>query len=77
MTEENTYLAAAYGDDEILAAAREHGYKTFQEMVAKLSAEGLSLQAMALRLGLVVQRFTAYHAKWMRDNAEPLNLEDV
>jgi hypothetical protein len=46
-------------------------------MVAKLSLEGLSLSDIARRLGLVAQRFTAYHAKWMRDNAEPLDLEDV
>ena len=53
------------------------GYDGFQEMVAKLSLEGLSLADIADRLGLVAQRFTAYHAKWMRDNAEPLDLEDV
>jgi hypothetical protein len=53
------------------------GYGSFQEMVAKLSLEGLSLSDIARRLGLVAQRFTAYHAKWMRDNAEPLDLEDV
>jgi len=53
------------------------GYAGFQEMVAKLSLDGLSLADIADKLGLVPQRFTAYHAKWMRDRAEPLNLENV
>ena len=53
------------------------GYDGFQEMVAKLSLEGLSLSDIAEKLGLVPQRFTAYHARWMKANAKPLDLEDV
>ena len=53
------------------------GYDGFQEMVAKMSLEGISLTDIATKLGLVPQRFTAYHARWMRDHAEPLDLEDV
>lgn len=53
------------------------GYDGFQEMVSKLSLEGLSLADIAERLGLVAQRFTAYHAKWMQNHSKPLDLEDV
>jgi hypothetical protein len=74
---ENTYLQSAFSDDQVDEIVAEAGYSSFQEMVAKLSSEGLSLQQMAERLDVSVQPFTAYHAKWMRYNAQPLNLEDV
>jgi hypothetical protein len=53
------------------------GYDGFQEMVSKMSTDGLSLSDIAKRIGLVPQRFTAYHAKWMKEHAKPLDLEDV
>jgi len=77
MSTTNTYLAGAYDDATMQDVVAREGLGSFQEMVAKLSAEGLSLQQMAARLDLSTQRFTAYHALWMRRNAEPLNLEDV
>ena len=73
----NTYLRSAYSDEQIQEAVKGAGFNTFREMVSKFSAEGLSLQQMAVRLDLAVQRFTAYHALWMRLNADPLNLENV
>lgn len=63
--------------DQPHADRLRNGYGSFQEMVAKLSLDGLSLADIADRLHLVPQRFTAYHAKWMREHAEPLNLENV
>ena len=73
----NTYLDNAYDDGDINEAVTAAGFSTFQEAVSKMSLEGLSLAHIAERLGLVAQRFTAYHAKWMLDHAKPLNLEDV
>lgn len=72
----NSYLENAYGEAAMAAAVEQAGYDSFQEMVAKLSLDGASLADIAESLGLVPQRFTAYHAKWMRDNAKPLNLEN-
>ena len=77
MEETNTYLRAAYTDTTMATVVEREGFSSFQEMAAKFSVEGLSLQQMADRLGLVVQRFTAYHSLWMRQNAAPLDLEDV
>jgi len=74
---DNTYLQSAYTDAQIAEIVAGAGFGSFQEMVAQLSVEGLALQQMAERLSLSVQRFTAYHALWMRNNAKPLNLEDV
>jgi len=59
------------------AVRRQETYADFQELVAKMSLDGVSLADIATRLGLVPQRFTAYHAKWMHEHAEPLNLENL
>ena len=73
----NSYLENAYDDEQMAAVAEREGYDSFQEMVAKMSLDGLSLSDIARKLDLVPQRFTAYHARWMQENAEPLDLEDV
>ena len=72
----NSYLENAYDEPTIDAAVERAGYGSFQEMVAKLSLDGVSLADIAESLDLVPQRFTAYHAKWMLANATPLNLEN-
>ena len=74
--EKNTYAECAYLKEQINAAVRAAGYKSFKRCVAELTTLGFTLTDIAKKLALNPQRFWAYYQQWCLSHAEPLRLGD-
>lgn len=73
----STYSENAYSAAEVAAAMKAAGFRgSFRHVVAKLSTKGMTLTAIAEKLGLNPQRFWAYYRQWCRDNIQPLRLNE-